>query len=219
MKYKYWSRLALAVVTSALLIIGGREWNLTSQPISVMVQAQTPPPETTEPADEPLPLPEEVAVPAVDISSESLLPLAEDAYQDAANRFAVGILEGFRVTSVGGSVLFESPDGNLAYTVVVQPLIERGLISESELGRTAINAFENGEGFTPQPYFPIASGGIVIPWTGSLTLGNRSQPISGKILARQTSDNVLLLLISATETQTDQLDSALATLLDTLEPK
>lgn len=173
------------------------------------------PPEET---DVVIPIPETPPLPVAELSANPL-PLTEESYEDPANRFQIGILEGYQVNSVGGSPLIESPSGNLAYTVVVEPISQQKLLNEATLYSMAVDVFRQGEGFSPKFLLTVPSGGILIPWTGTLTMGRNSQPISGMILARQSPENVLLLLISATEEQVNEVESALVALIDTLQPR
>jgi hypothetical protein len=146
-------------------------------------------------------------------------------FTDPAGRFKVGILKDFKVSPLSGSVLIEAPDGNLAYTVVpqLQPLGNPiGLIAaydnSESLAKIATTVFQRGEGFQPAPARSEAGGGAVMDWTGALTIGGSSQPVQGVILVRPTTQNILLLLIAATEASEAQVPSALAALANSLEP-
>lgn len=224
MKRKHLWQFGLAFVTAFVLILGGTHWQLASSPVAPIVQAQTVAPEETPPI-QPTPtetnptsaLPTSPDIPTVTLPDPSL-SLAEEEYEDPSNRFSVGVLADYQVSSFRGVPLVESPDGNLAYTVVVEPVLPAQPLSPAELGEFAMDAFAHGEGFDPTALQQLDSGDLVIPWTGTLTQGRKTQPISGTILARQTSEQVLLLLISATEAQADQVDGVLATLFETLKP-
>ncbi len=150
------------------------------------------------------------------------LPLNGD-YRDPAGRFKVGILEGYKVSPVTGSVLVESPDGHLAYTVVAQaqpagnPLGLNPELDSESLAKIATVVFQRGEGFQPGPTLLEAGGGIVINWTGSLTIGGRSQPVGGVILVRPSPNHILLLLIAATQTGSEQVPGAVSALANSLQ--
>ncbi|NJK38706.1 MAG: hypothetical protein HC835_16265 [Oscillatoriales cyanobacterium RM2_1_1] len=144
------------------------------------------------------------------------LPLSESLYKDPQDRFQIGILEGYNVGFAGNSPLIEAPSGNLAYTVVVEARESDRELSSSALAQLAIEAFDRGEGFVPGPYQSTGPQEVTLLWTGSLQIGDKSQPITGSILARQQGQNVLVLLISATETDANQVARAMATLAETL---
>ena len=162
-------------------------------------------------------------------------PAAEPAfatYQDPAGRFEIGILDGYKVSLVNGVLAIESPDGNLAYTVTTQQRATSQALNDNALAQIAIETFQRGEGFQAGAMEPSIPDGIQLPWTGSLTLGRKSQPMSGKILARQSGNQVLMLLISATENAagpiedadarkqaiTKQVETAMSELMDSFKP-
>lgn len=139
-------------------------------------------------------------------------------YQDPAGRFQVGILAGYNVSSVGASPLFSSPDGNLAYTVVVRSRSSSRPLTAATLAQIAIDTFGRGEGFIPDGFRPLGTGRVQVPWTGSLTMGGNTRPMNGMIFASQSQQDILMLLISATETGRASVDAAVATLTDSLQP-
>ncbi len=140
-------------------------------------------------------------------------------YQDPAGRFQVGILEGYQVSAVGVSPLFSSPDGNLAYTVVVRSRSSSRPLTVATLAQIAIDTFQRGEGFIPDRFRPLGSGRVQVPWTGSLTIGGNTQPMNGIIFVSQPQQDILMLLISATQTGRDRVNTAVATLADTFKPR
>jgi hypothetical protein len=143
------------------------------------------------------------------------LPMVSGTFQDGGDRFEIGILDGFEVSSVGSAPLFQAPDGSLAYTVVVAPAEPEA--SDATLLRLANEAFGQGEGFTPAGQQALPGGGLQILWTGQLTQGNGPpQPISGQIFAKQRDTDVFLLMVAATAGQADQVGDAIATLGSTL---
>ncbi|MEC4895635.1 MAG: hypothetical protein SAL07_20845 [Oscillatoria sp. PMC 1051.18] len=177
------------------------------------VASPEPEPEVTpSPVASPEPEPEPAAVEIL----VPVLPLAGEPYLDPAQRFQVGIIEGFSVTSLAGSPLIESPDGNLAYTVVVRSRAFDNNLSDAALAQIAVDTFEQGEGFIPGEFQSIGDG-VVISWAGSLTLRGNTQPISGLILSRQVPGNVLVMLISATEEGQDEVEAVLSTVANSLQ--
>lgn len=146
-------------------------------------------------------------------------------YTDLNGRFKVGVLQNYKVSSLSGSVLIESPDGNVAYTVVPQsqPLgnpigLIAGYDNSESLAKIATTVFQRGEGFQPAPARLEAGGGAVMDWTGALTIGGNSQPVRGVILVRPSTQYLLLLLIAATQAGEAQVPSALSALAASLEP-
>ncbi|AFY83378.1 hypothetical protein [Oscillatoria acuminata] len=171
------------------------------------------------------------------LSAEELeaspVQLSEERYQDPGGRFTVGVLaeylptdneeetaergplQPYKIGSSAGIPLIESPDGNLAYTVIVQPLATARTLSNEELAEIAIEEFKRGEGFSPAEFRPVASGEVLVPWTG---IFNNQTPMQGTILVRQRDRSVYLLLISATDVAASKLEPAIALLFETLEP-
>ncbi len=142
---------------------------------------------------------------------------------DSDRRFEVGVIRGYTVTPLAGTVLVEAPDGSLAYTVVAQaqPNPPLGLtpgFDTDALTQVATTVFQRGEGFQPGAARPEAGGGIVLDWTGSLTIAGRSRPMNGVILVRPTPRRILLCLITATESGKDRVPSALSALASSLQP-
>jgi hypothetical protein len=143
-------------------------------------------------------------------------------YKDPAGRFKVGILQNYKVSPLAGSVLIESPDGSLAYTVLVrsqgQLALQNGTATfvNDALAKIAQTAFQQGEGFQPGQWQAIP-GGIKLDWTGSLTIAGKSQPIGGTILVRQLPTDVAMILIAATQSATGQVPGAISALVDSLQ--
>ncbi|NJP11591.1 MAG: hypothetical protein HC866_20740 [Leptolyngbyaceae cyanobacterium RU_5_1] len=161
--------------------------------------------------------------PAPPASTDPPLPISSD-YQDPGRRFKVGVLKDYKVSPLAGSVLIEAPDGNLAYTVVPQsqPLgkpigLIAGYDNSDSLAKVATSVFQRGEGFQPGIPRPEAGGGAVIDWTGTLTIAGSSQPVGGMILVRPSAQNILLLLIAATQAGADQVPGAIAALANSLQ--
>ncbi|GGA30785.1 hypothetical protein CYANOKiyG1_47390 [Okeania sp. KiyG1] len=151
---------------------------------------------------------------AEDITN-ALIALSSRSYKDS--KFEIGIIEGYQQKIIAGVPVFESPEGNLAYTVVVKPQVNLQQLDNQTLAIIAINEFARGEGFQPQEFQIIKPGEITLPWSGSLTINNNTQPISGIILARQIDRNVFLLLISATEAKTEKITQVLQILSSSLK--
>lgn len=146
------------------------------------------------------------------------LPTSGD-YKDPNGRFIVGILKDYKVSPLAGTVLIESPDGNLAYSVLAQPQSQLGvagsIIPNEALVTAAQNAFRQGEGFQTGEVRSIP-GGVQIDWTGNLTIAGATQPVGGVIVARQTSNSVLLVLIAATNEGGSRVLGAATTIANSL---
>ncbi|NEO57143.1 MAG: hypothetical protein F6K54_31180 [Okeania sp. SIO3B5] len=151
---------------------------------------------------------------AEDITNSSIA-LNSRSYKDS--KFEIGIIEGYQQKIIAGVPVFESPEGNLAYTVVVKPQVNLQQLDDKTLAIIAINEFARGESFQPQEFQKIKPGEITLPWSGSLTINNNTQPINGIILARQIDRNVFLLLISATEAKTEKITQVLQILSNSLK--
>ncbi len=148
----------------------------------------------------------------------SPLPVSGD-YKDPNNRFIIGILQGYKVSPLAGTVLIEAPDGNLAYSVLAQPQSQLGVTSSvipnEALVTAAQNAFRQGEGFQTGEVRSIPSG-VQIDWTGNLTIAGQTQPVGGVILVRQANNSVLLVLIAATNAGGDRVLGAASALSNSL---
>lgn len=197
----------------------------------------SPSPAVSPPPTAPVPLPNQTNIPAVPVSP-SLIPAPPSApastaaplplggtYQDPAGHFKVGVLKDFKVSPLAGSVLIESADGHLAYAVVTQsqPLttpigLSAGYDNSESLAKVARAVFQRGEGFQPGPPRSEAGGGAVMDWTGTLTIAGISQPVGGTILVRPSAKDILLLIITATQTGANQLPGALSALVSSLQP-
>ncbi|NET45192.1 hypothetical protein [Okeania sp. SIO2B3] len=151
---------------------------------------------------------------AEDITN-SLITLSSSSYKDS--QFEIGIIEGYQQKIIAGVPVFESPEGNLAYTVVVKPQVNLQQLDNQTLAIIAINEFARGESFQPQEFQIIKPGEITLPWSASLTINNKTQPINGIILARQIDRNVFLLLISATEAKAEKITQVLQVLSNSLK--
>ncbi|MGA7932718.1 MAG: hypothetical protein WCA35_03990 [Kovacikia sp.] len=203
------------------------------------VQAQTPLPSSTPPSSTPpstppsttpsatLPSPASPALtpaPVLAPPASTAPPLTLNGdYRDPSGRFKIGIVENFKVSPLAGSVLIEAADGSLAYSVVVQaqpPGIPIGLsaIDNGEgLAKVASSVFQRGESFQPgQPQLE-AGGGVVINWTGTLTIGGNAQPMGGVILVRPSPKQILIVLIAATQSGAGQVPAAVAAIANSLQ--
>ncbi|NJN01546.1 MAG: hypothetical protein HC816_03185 [Leptolyngbyaceae cyanobacterium RM1_1_2] len=139
------------------------------------------------------------------------------SYEDPQGRFQIGILSGFSVSPVSGSVLLEASNGTLAYSVTVVPAGSPGeetVLTDAALAQIVKNTFATGEGFQPTGFQTLAGGGVQIPWVGRLTLGANTQAVQGLVLARQAAADVYLLAIASTE---GTAQAILPTLVDSLE--
>ncbi|MEL7036020.1 MAG: hypothetical protein AAFO04_10435 [Cyanobacteria bacterium J06592_8] len=225
--------IAIAAVTTTLLITLIQPFPLKKSSflavkIGIPTQAQqaSPTPKPTpspaaSPAPKPTPTPTPKASPTPTpppVPDVEPLPLSESNYKDPQGQFQIGILEGYNVGFVGNFPLIESPDGSLAYTVVAKPRESTRAIPNASLAQIAIEAFERGEGFKPGRYQELGTGSIKLPWTGTLKMGSKTQPIQGSIFTRQVGNNIFLLLVSATEAKASEVDAAIVALSDTLKP-
>ncbi len=198
--------IALTLLTTLLLIIGGRtSW---SRPKQLTIPIQSLPAQAQLSA---------LAAPTTADTSAHSLRLNQEPYKDLTKRFQVGILEGYNVSTIGGLPLIEAPDGNLAYTVLVEQRATDRPLSNPSLAQIPIELFRRGEGFQTGNFQPVA-GGVYLPWRGNLTLGGQTQPVSGVILARQLGKNVVVMLICATESAQGDVKDAIALLANTLKP-
>jgi hypothetical protein len=194
---------------------------LTGSPIDPIPGSRTDPP-APSPSATPtaLPTPAPTLMPSVIIPNNAEALPMEGEHVDKVGRFRIGLLKGYRVTNLGDSVLMESPDGRLAYTVLAQTAGQLGLLSGSvtveNLAQIARNALQRGEAFQADAPQSIVNG-IQMNWTGQLTIGGKAQPVNGIILAKPGNNSVLLLTIAATETGAADLPGAIAALGDSLQ--
>ncbi len=145
------------------------------------------------------------------------LPMVSGSFADPQGRFQIGILDGYSVSSAGGSPLFQATDGSLAYTVAVAPL-PTATTPDAALIAAAKSTFGAGEGFVAgDDVQSIPGSGMRINWSGRLSQGAAPpQPITGKIFARQRGNEVFLLLVAATSAAEPQLADAITALTGTL---
>jgi hypothetical protein len=196
---------------------------LTGTPIDPVpgsrTEAPSPSPSVT-PSPTAIPTAIPTVMPSVIIPNNAeALPIAGE-HVDKVGRFRIGLLKGYRVTNLGDSVLMESPDGRLAYTVLAQTAGQLGLLSGSvtveNLAQIARNALQRGEAFQAEVPQPIVNG-LQMNWTGQLTIGGKTQPVNGIILAKPGNNSVLLLTIAATEAGAADLPGAIAALGESLQ--
>jgi hypothetical protein len=209
MKRKQFWFIGLAWITSMLLIFGTAEPSTSAGQNFLRAAAPAATFASVAPATTP-------NLPAATLSAPTL-PLSEAPYKDPQGRFEVGILQNYKVSQIADAPLIESPDGNLAYTVVVQGKITNESFTNEALAQMASNQFQRGEGFQPNQLKILSPGEILIPWTGSVTIGRNKQPITGEILVRQNQEQIIMLLVSATEDAKDNIPSAIGTLSDSLK--
>lgn len=224
MKRNRWWPIALGLVTALAIAVMGQPWHRSELAnifsFGDLVQAQSPSPETSpSPSPEtgkerqkPAPTNQMIEVPGP--------PRDEDKspYTDPDNRFQVGILEDFNVKTIRDVLLIESSDGELAYTVGVQPRVVERELPPATLAQISVEYFQRGEGFVPDTEQSLPNGNIVIPWEGTLTRGRNTQAISGKIFTKQAeNNNILMLMVSATEARRSEVDGVLQVLMPTLK--
>ncbi|PSB30667.1 hypothetical protein [Stenomitos frigidus] len=215
---RYWF-LGLLVAIALTVASGDRSpLSVSFSSPSSLAQAPISAPAKPSPT-QPSPLP--VAVPLTPVATPPL-PLA-GTYQDPAGRFKVGLLKGYTVSPIAGSVLVEATDGNLAYAVVTQAQPQNGAIGLSpgvdneNLATVATTVFHRGEGFQPGVPQPETGGGMLMNWTGSLTIAGKAQPIGGIVLVRPSPKHMLLLIVTATEAGAGQVQPAIETLAPSLQ--
>ncbi|MBE9158159.1 hypothetical protein IQ265_15175 [Nodosilinea sp. LEGE 06152] len=144
------------------------------------------------------------------------LPMVSGSFEDPQGRFQIGILDGYSVSTVGATPLFQAADGSLAYTVAVAPLLANSS-PEAAMVAAAESTFGAGEGFVAGDVQPIAGGGVRVNWSGRLSQGAAPpQPITGKIFARQRDAQVFLLMVAATSAGEAQVADAINALGSTL---
>lgn len=143
------------------------------------------------------------------------LPMADTPYRDPGGRFQVGVLQDYTPSIVAGIPLFESPTGELAYTVAIRPRANAATVNEAALAQIAIDTVSGGEGFTPGAFEPVPAGGAKVPWSGTLTT-KKPQVMQGILLSRQAGDRILILVIAATEAGASDLAAVYGSLEPTL---
>ena len=202
------SALILSVVQSPWMAShSGNASGLSGLGLSAQAQSPaaspSPAPAATPPAaptTAPEITPSPADLPAAEKEPEPVAVPLETTYQDPAGRFEIGILEGYKITPIAGSPVIESPDGNLAYTVVVRQRAVEQDLDENALAQITIETFQRGEGFQAGDFQAAIPDGIQMAWNGKMTVGRKSTPVSGKILTRRGGKHLLMLLISATDT-------------------
>jgi hypothetical protein len=190
--------LAIAILALLAIVLVGQQATVVPSATPSQALAQNnPPPQELAPA----------------------LPMVGGQFEDPQSQFQVGILDGYQVSMVSGSPLFQAADGSLAYTVVVvpQPAGTPDPLPDRNLALIANETFSNGEGFMSSNLQTIPGGGIQLDWIGRLSQGNTPpQPIAGKVFVNQRGSNVYLLLVAATEAGRSQVNDAITTLGGTL---
>ncbi len=172
---------------------------------------------TPEPAVTPAPAATPTPAPAPTLQPAGL-PLAAEPYQDPGQRFQIGVLQDYKQSSLTGVPLFESPEGQVAYTVAIRPRANDALVAEPALAQVAIDTFGRGEGLEPGAFEVEPTGGAKVPWRGTLTQGRNTQPMQGLMLSRQVPGRLLILMVAATEEAAGQLEPVYRTLAPTLQP-
>lgn len=193
-----WTGIAAIALTVVLLLSNGWHQGIKASSADTLQIAQ----ESTE------------AVPTLtDVSGLTL----SGTYEDPQGSFQVGILEGFSVSSVGGSPLFQNDTGSLAYSLVRVPLNTEAPLPDIGLVEVTRQALNNGEGFQTQAFSSVPGGGLQIAWTGRLSQGSAPpQPLSGVILAKQQGAEVYLLVVAALEDAVPQVPQVVSLLSDSL---
>ena len=183
-----------------------------------------PKPPTASPSAVPSIVPTPIVLPSLILPVEvEPLPIA-GAHKDAAGRFEIGLVKGYRVSPLGDSILVEAPDGRLAYTVIAQSAAQLGFLNgvaltPENLAQVVRNTLGRGEGFQAEIQQSIKDG-IQMNWSGTLTIGGKLQPVKGVVIAKlgQTKNktvienNIIILTIAATDSGTLDLPRAIGAL-------
>ena len=181
------------------------------------------PPTPLSPSIPPATVPTPLALPSIILPGDvQPLPIA-GAHKDAAGRFQIGLLKGYRVSPLGDSILVEATDGRLAYTVVAQSAAQLGFLTgvaltPENLAQVVRNALGRGEGFQSELPQSIENG-IQMNWSGTLTIGGKLQPVKGVVIAKPapTSNSIVMLTIAATDRGASELQSAIGALGESLQ--
>lgn len=205
--------IAQAGVTAEVIQAQGDSTNPLPEPPAVP-QTSPPPPSpendegqlSTEPAEFRL-----ESLPVLPDADTSNLSLSENLYREPG-QFQVGVLQDYQTSSNAGVAIIESPTGELAYTVQVQQRANDRPLLDDELVQIAIDRLQRGEGFRLGTVRTVDTGVVIVDWTG--TLG--STPLSGRVFLRQVDSAVLMLVASATEAQSEQLDPVISVVSNTL---
>lgn len=179
-------------------------------------------PPAPTPLASPSPLPPPPASPSPEATPEIQEPTAPPLevggiYEDADGFYQIAIAQDYKVGSTGKDPLFESPDGQVAYSVWRLPRLTKQRLTNGILAQIAVEELQRGEGFVAQSYIPLDERVVQVPWTGTLTQGRNSQPMSGTLISTQPEQDVFLVLIAATEAGADRVPNLVATLVDGLE--
>lgn len=166
------------------------------------------PPPPASPSPEPTPEIQEPTAPPLEVGG---------TYEDPNGFYQIAIAQDYKVGSTGRDPLFESPDGQVAYTVWRLPRLTKQRLTNGILAQIAVEEMQRGEGFVGQSYISIDEGIVQVPWTGTLSQGRNSQPMSGTLISTQQEQDVYLILIAATETGAEQVPNLLTTLVDGFE--
>ncbi len=150
------------------------------------------------------------------------LPIAGE-HKDPAGRFQIGLLKGYRVTPLGDSILVEAPDGRLAYTVIAQSAAQLGFLTgvaltPENLAQVVRNTLGRGEGFQAELPQSIDNG-IQLNWTGTLTIGGKTQPVKGVVIAKPApvSNSIVMLTLAVTDQGAPDLAGAIGSLGSSLQ--
>jgi len=140
------------------------------------------------------------------------LPVGEGTYSEA-DRFEIGILEGYELTPTAGVPLIESPEGDLAYTVLWERQATNTPLPAPALTQMAIDELEDGEGFQMQEIEASVLGAVLLSWSGTA----KDTPVAGKVLVRQANDAIVMLIVAGSGEGVDRVDAAMSALAETLK--
>jgi hypothetical protein len=151
------------------------------------------------------------------LTPASPAPTIGGLYEDPQGRVQIGIVEGYAVSTVSGSPLFQKGDGSLAYSLVQVPLSNETPLPDIGLVELTRQTLDNGEGFQTQTFTSVPGGGLQIAWSGRLSQGSAPpQPVSGVILAKQQDATVYLVVIAALDSGTSQVPQLVSLLSNSL---
>ncbi|MEM8546162.1 MAG: hypothetical protein AAGF66_19475, partial [Cyanobacteria bacterium P01_H01_bin.119] len=90
-------------------------------------------------------------------------------------------------------------------------------LTDAALAQAEKTTFAQGEGFQTTGFDAIPDGGVQIAWAGRLSVGGSTQPVQGRVLAKQAEQNIFLIAIAATDDGAPLVDSALTALSGSLQ--
>ncbi len=196
MKRRVWGWVGIGAIALLISIWLGQAWQPQGQVAAIVPIAQAPAP-----------------VPTVTPAA----PILSGTYTDPQGQFEIGILDGYAVSTVAGSPLFQTKDGSLAYSVVRVPLNSEVLLTDIAIVDITQSTLGRGEGFQTKVFTPLSGGGLQIDWVGRFSQGQApTKPVQGTVLAKQKGAVMYLLVVAALEEASAQIPVTVSTLMNTL---